>query len=199
MGHVLVDFDWGEICQAFLQSTGIEDPDFRNKLSSVGRLGYEEGTISTRDFLTEVNKLFKTNIQMDEFHRLWNVSLTENKKMAFLLEQLKQKFPLYLLSNTNESHWKYLQNNFNVGRHFDEHILSFEVGSLKPRPQIYEEIFKRSGHLANECLFIDDLEENIEGAKKVGLHTVHYQGIEHLKKELSSHGIIVNGSRSDVT
>jgi HAD superfamily hydrolase (TIGR01509 family) len=110
--------------------------------------------------------------------------------MAAFLGELGQKYPLYLLSNTNEVHYAHLQGNFNVARHFKELILSFQVGLAKPNRLIYEEVLKRSGLSAAECIFIDDLAVNIAAARDlVGMHTIQFVGIDDLKVRLAEYGV----------
>lgn len=191
MGHVFVDFDWEDICREFCVRANSSRSEFEEVLKYLGSLGYEKGNISTVDFLSEANQKLKTNVHIDEFHKIWNKNHIENSEMAALLQKLKTERPLYLLSNTNESHWHYLENNFRVSRHFEERILSFQVHASKPDKKIYEEVLKRSGRLASECLFVDDLEENIQAAKNIGMQGIRFQGIDHLKKELALHGIFV--------
>jgi putative hydrolase of the HAD superfamily len=191
MGHVFVDFDWEDICGEFCSKTGVARSELNDALGYLSSLGYEKGNISTADFLSEANKKLKTNLHIDEFHKIWNKNHLENSEMAALLQKLRTERPLYLLSNTNESHWDYLENNFHVSRHFEERILSFQVRTSKPDKKIYEEVLKRSGHLASECLFVDDLEENIQAAKNIGMQGIRFQGIDHLKKELALHGILI--------
>ena len=84
--------------------------------------------------------------------------------------------------------WKSEKNEKNPWL-FDEYVLSFEVGFLKPHPKIYEEALNKAKIPAGECVFIDDLEDNIDGARKVGLDTILYQPNTNLEAELKDKGI----------
>ena len=68
-------------------------------------------------------------------------------------------------------------------------IYSFEVGLRKPDPSIYRKALSISNTVATEALFIDDLIENIESAKKLGWNTIHYKSYNSLKEELNYQGI----------
>ena len=68
-------------------------------------------------------------------------------------------------------------------------ILSHELKLRKPQREIYEAALKMSGTAPDETIFIDDLEENCEGARKVGLHAIRYQGAKDLKKRLEALGL----------
>lgn len=191
MGHVFVDFDWEEVCRGFMAKSGRSRDEFRGVLAHVGSLGYERGLISTPDFLKELNQQLGTSLTLDEFKTLWNATFHENPAMAALLQSLKARLPLYLLSNTNEVHYEHLQSSYNVARHFQELILSFQVGCSKPDLRIYREVLTRSSLPAENCLFIDDLEHNIKAAQAVGMQAIKFTGIDDLKAGLASLGITV--------
>jgi len=190
MGHVFVDFDWDKVCQGFCDKAGITREEFRPVLAHVGSLGYELGHITTDEFLKELNAKLGTAITLAEFTNLWNATFHENQSMADLLQELGKTRPLYLLSNTNENHFEYLEGTYKVTRHFSEHILSYQVGLSKPDSKIYEEVLKRSGHDAAECLFVDDLQPNVDAAKALGMHTIRFAGYDDLKARLTELGII---------
>lgn len=189
MGHVFVDFEWEAVCQGFCDHAGITREEFKPILKHVGSLGYESGLVKTDFVLAEINRVANLTMTEEEFHKLWNATFRENQEMAALLQALKKDRPLYLLSNTNESHYTYLDREYNVARHFEELILSYLVGSSKPEEAIYQEVLKRSGLPAEECLFVDDLPANIEAAQKLGMQTIQFVGIEDLKERLTAHGI----------
>lgn len=190
MGHVFVDFEWETVCQGFCDRAGITREEFTPILKHVGSLGYESGRAQTADVLREINaKVPDLTLTEDEFHALWNATFRENEEMAALLQLLKKDRPLYLLSNTNDSHYTYLERQHNVSRHFEELILSYLVGSSKPEEAIYREVLTRSGLKAEECLFVDDLAANIEAASKLGMNTIRFVGIDDLKERLASFGI----------
>ncbi len=188
-GHVFVDFDWEEVCKGFMARSGRSREELKEALAHVGSLGYERGTIATLDFLAELNRALGVSLTLEEFRRLWTATFHENAEMAALLQSLSSRLPLYLLSNTNEEHYNFLQSTYNVARHFDELILSYQVGCAKPDPAIYHEVMKRSGLPPENCLFVDDLEINVEAARSVGMQAVQFRDIARLKNDLKSFGI----------
>jgi putative hydrolase of the HAD superfamily len=190
MGHVFVDFDWDEVCKGFMaRANGLTRDDMRQIMAYLGNLGYERGTIGTVDFLRELNQKLGITLTLDEFRQVWNSTFHENPEMAKLLQSLKEKLPLYLLSNTNEEHYSFLQSTFDVARHFQELILSYQVGASKPEARIYQEVLDRSGLPAENILFVDDLEPNVRAARSLGIQSIQFTGIENLKRELKVLGI----------
>lgn len=191
MGHVFVDFDWDEVCRGFYSRSGQTRDEFKKVLEYVGRLGYERGIISTTDLLAKLNEKLGVTLTLEEFKKLWNATFRENPEMAALLQLLGERYPLYLLSNTNEIHYQHLQDSFNVARHFKELILSYQVGLAKPDTQIYRIVLERSGLPAENCVFIDDLAPNVVAAQSIGMQGIQFVDINSLKDQLRALGVTV--------
>ncbi len=185
MGHVFVDFEWEEVCLGFCREAGCSRDRLKEVFVHAAGLGYERGSISTQDFLAELNRLLESEISQARFNDLWTFGFRENKEMAKLLQKLREQRPLCLLSNTNEVHYDFIQSRYNVERHFDELVLSYKVGYTKPQAEIYHEVLRRAAVEPGDCLFVDDLECNVEAASKLGMNTIQFRGAEDLKQKLS--------------
>ena len=189
-GHVFIDFDWQEVCRCLVDLSGLSAEEVKHAFSYLETLGYKIGRIKTEDFLFQLNSRLKTKISPDEFPKLWNTSFVENDGVVKLMRQLRQRFPLYLLSNTNEAHYEYLQRKYDSYSFFEQSILSYKVGHAKPEPEIYHEVLRLSGLPANRCLFIDDLPENVQAAEKIGMHAIQFSGLEPLTADLQNLGVL---------
>jgi HAD superfamily hydrolase (TIGR01509 family) len=189
MGHVFVDFEWESVCQGFCDSAKIDREYFEPILKRIAALGYERGKVDTAGLIEALYDMIGVRYSHVEFNTLWNNTFRENEEMAELLQKLKGQKPIYLLSNTNESHWQYLEETYKVSRHFDELVLSYKVGFVKPHREIYEHVLSLSGLGASDCLFIDDLPQNIAAGSELGMHTIHFQGASDLKNKLQQIGL----------
>lgn len=69
-------------------------------------------------------------------------------------------------------------------QHFDDVIVSSEVKLIKPDPAIYRLTLERIGCQADECVFVDDSLPNIEMARRLGFHAIHFRSPEQLQTEL---------------
>jgi 2-haloacid dehalogenase len=67
--------------------------------------------------------------------------------------------------------------------------VSGDEGLLKPEPEIYDLLLTRYGLKADDCIFIDDSQENVQGARAVGMHAIHFVESMDLAAELRRHGI----------
>ena len=73
----------------------------------------------------------------------------------------------------------------------DGDIFSYSVRQVKPDVEIYETLLKKYQLTADECVFIDDRMENIEGAEKAGIHGICFETIGQVKEDLKKYNIYV--------
>jgi glucose-1-phosphatase len=194
MGHVFIDFKFDEVCRGFCNRAGIGMEHFRPVVNRLSKLGYEIGQISTEGFLEHLNVELRAisvaegikfdDITVEEFHALWNHNFSENEEMAELLQHLKGRRALALLSNTNESHFESLESKYKVTRHFVLVFLSYLLGMQKPDLKIYEHVIEIAGLRPEEIVFIDDRTENIDAARSLGIISIQFESPAQLKQEL---------------
>ncbi|MFC2143723.1 HAD family hydrolase [Candidatus Aenigmatarchaeota archaeon] len=116
-----------------------------------------------------------------------------NQDVINLIKKLKvNKYKLCVLSNTIQSH---VDTNRKRGIYemFDIEIFSCapEIGILKPDIKIFEICLKKIESPAKECVFVDDLEENLIPAKKLGIKTILFKDIDQLKEDLIKLGVSI--------
>lgn len=88
------------------------------------------------------------------------------------LAQLKPKYRLACLSNTNDLHWRHVMDTVGARSWFDDHFASHILKLSKPDPAIYEKVIEDLGVKPTDILFFDDMPANIEAAKSLGIETV---------------------------
>ena len=110
------------------------------------------------------------------------------KDSVDVLEQLKAlgKYKLYALTNWSESTFPWALANFPFLHWFDGIVVSGVEKTRKPFPEIYQILFDRYQVDPQQALFIDDNIKNIEGGKKMGLHTIHFTSPDQMKQELNA-------------
>jgi len=182
-GGVVIDIDFKLTFTAF-KELGINNIDeVFNKIKQTNVLAnFEKGTIKPKLFRESLKSIAKTNIDNDTFDKAWNKLLLKiPKERIDLLLTLKEKYKIFLLSNTNIIHYnKYVKQlkpfGFsNFDELFNKAYFSFNMQMIKPNNDIYLEVLKNENIKAEETLFIDDLKENIVGAQKCGLQTLHIE------------------------
>jgi 2-haloacid dehalogenase len=98
-------------------------------------------------------------------------------------------YSLYVLSNWSAEKFKLVRPQYPFLEWFDGIVISGEVGLVKPDQAIFEVLLERTGHPADECLFIDDHIPNIEVARALGFQTIQFQSPQQLEAELITRGV----------
>ncbi|MCC5919795.1 MAG: HAD family phosphatase [Cyclobacteriaceae bacterium] len=190
LGGVIIDIDPGRAFQKIKQlGTNAEE---KITLNHPLFKQYETGQLTDTQFYDQACSLWGLNISNDEFLDIWNSLLLDiPKERTDFIFDLSQNYSLFLLSNTNPIHLRVVKSMYRdvSGRDmeddFDKLYLSYEMQCRKPDIEIYEQAIVSSGYNAENCLFCDDLIENIRGAKAVGLSGYHIyleQDLLSLKK-----------------
>lgn len=186
LGNVILNFDNMIRCRKLskLSKFSAQEVDEIIVRSRLERL-YDEGKISTQDFFKEISIKLGLNISLDEFKLIWQDIFWLNNGIEEVLLYLKGRYKLFLLSNTNELHFEFAKNKFDVLNLIDEYILSYKVGFSKPDSEIFYKALKKSKTEASKCIYIDDKKEYVTSANKIGMKGILFQSIEGLKKELA--------------
>ena len=189
LGGVLIDLDFKSAING-LQKAGFTN--VKEQLQTFDREGifqkFELGEISADEFRASIRENSNVSLTDEEVDSLWNLMLLEipREKLELILD-LRSKYMVYLLSNTNSIHWDYVCKNafnyrgFRMDDYFEETFLSYEMHLAKPDKAIFEKMLNDANLLPEETLFIDDLEANCKAAEEVGIHAHHY----HIGDDLS--------------
>ena len=110
------------------------------------------------------------------------------------LAVLKRKYPLILVSNTNEAHAEFIRAKYRIFDYFDHHVLSYRVGSLKPDMKIFEHAILASGCPPETLFFTDDREENVRAAQQLGIHSHRFVSESKLIDALRQAGVEIGGN-----
>ena len=190
LGGVLVDLDFKAAING-LQQAGFTN--VKEQLLAFDRNGifqkFELGEITADEFRTAIRENSTVTLTDEEVDNLWNLMLLEipREKLELILE-LRGKYMVYLLSNTNSIHWDYVCKNafnyrgFRVEDYFEETFLSYKMHLAKPNKAIFEKVLNDANLVAEETLFIDDSEANCKAAQEVGIHAHHYHIGDDLKE-----------------
>jgi len=123
--------------------------------------------------------------EMHRFKEIYFDALEPNPAMIELMRELKAEgYQMAMLTN-NVREWEPLwRSMLPVDEIFETVVDSGFVGCRKPESKIYELTLERIERPAEDCLFVDDVLVNCEGARKAGLHAVHFQDNEQAIPEI---------------
>jgi epoxide hydrolase-like predicted phosphatase len=181
LGGVLLDIDFKKVCASFktLGADKFEEIYSQHDCDAIFQ-DLEIGKITEDDFCHALKKYTLSSVTNEEVATAWNSILLDFRLSSLAaLKELKTRYKLFLLSNTNIIHQQAFNKIFEntVGEIsfnslFDKAYYSHEIGLRKPYPEAYQYVLNENNLQAHETLFIDDTIGNIEGAKAVGMPTI---------------------------
>ena len=149
---------------------------------------YERGKMTDYDWYVSSKKALpqENSLSEDQFWKSWSLLLGNETDVVDILINLKKNYKIWLLSNTNPMHIKSeIESKCVFHKLVDGAIYSYDVGYRKPEKEIYYIACDSADVNPENSIFIDDLEENIIGANKVGIKGIHYKNTIKLLKELT--------------
>lgn len=146
---------------------------------------FSRGKIEPEAYVKQMTRLIEADIEPQKFIAMYRDIFSVNRQALNALEEMRDSKQLVLLSNTDSIHFNYIKATFPEMFIFDEYILSYETGTLKPEIEIYSTALEKAGISPGESVFIDDLEVNVEAAVKLGMQGIVYRKGLDLREELS--------------
>ena len=191
LGGVIVNINYHNTVDAF-KELGIDD--FKNHYTQTTQSGlfirYETGKMSSEQLRQELKKSSKVGTTDDQIDIAWCAMLEDTPgENVELLSQLKEKYNMFLLSNTNEIHIDYYidklqkEQNAYLPDLFNKLYYSHVVGLRKPNNDVFEFVLSDAGIKPEETLYIDDTEMHIDTAADMGFQAFY------LRKGLTIHDI----------
>lgn len=191
LGNTLIRFDHNISAKKLANLFHIDSEKVRSLFfdSEITR-DFEKGLISPKVFYSRVIGLLNIKIPFKDFVSIWSDIFWEDKESCDIARQLKRRYKLFLLSNINRLHFDYVEKKFDIIKIFDEIILSFAVGAIKPERLIFEDAVRRAGGDKAAVLYIDDREDLIKEANNFGIDSIRYEGAGKLREDLRERGVL---------
>lgn len=200
LGAVLLNIDPQKSIEAFRQllKPGRKWEEAWRKSSDAIR-ALEDGSISEAAFLQSLRKILDPALSDTVLVDAWNAILLDfPPERIAMLHGIKPHYRLFLLSNSNHIHFqkyesdlkKQLSGGFEAL--FEGLVFSYREGCAKPDPEIYRILLKRYALQADETLFIDDREDNIEAARREGILAFHLQADTEVSSLFAEDGRLRN-------
>jgi FMN phosphatase YigB (HAD superfamily) len=196
-GNVVCFFDYLRAWDRFGGTQGLTGLALRERLerggfaSLLGR--FESGRMAPEEFAAQVMDLGGLKLPYEEFVDGWQGIFWLNEPIAGMIGLLKSDgYTVLLGSNTNVLHSTFFRRQFAATLdRFDHLVLSHVVGHVKPGLDFYRACVSAAGVPAASCVFIDDLQENVEGARRAGLTALHFIDAPTLVADLRGLGVNV--------
>jgi glucose-1-phosphatase len=201
LGNVIIDIDFSLTFQALAKLSSGYSPEEIAEIMTDQKIweNYEKGVFTDKEFRTilKSNLLLNkvTDAEIDEAFCALLLPIDPNR--IALLKKLAKNHRLFILSNTNQIHFKKVEKMIKEATGTDiieEEIiecafLSYEMGMAKPDKAIYKQLMDEAMILPKETLFLDDMLPNVKAAEKLGIKTVQinpkeFTILDYFKKSL---------------
>jgi len=178
-GNVIINIDFQLMYNKFREYLGKEYEATIERVQGGDFFKTVESSVFTAEQMTTMLNQYGASLTCEQLRESWNALLLDiPRERLELLKKLAQKYPIYLLSNTNLVHINTIFNRMEatygynpIKQTFTKLYLSYEIGHIKPSSKIYEYVLDDAELIAEQCLFFDDLQENLDGAAKLDMQT----------------------------
>lgn len=171
---------------ALMQSMGMDPEEAFDKFWFANEVRqHMTGEMPPETFYQIVKDRFGLDLTYDQFVEAWCDLFTPMPGMRELFEELSENYCLGILSDTDPLHWLKIKGMLPWLSLAGKPTLSFNVGLLKPHPDMFTTAATNCGKRKDECLFIDDLQANVDGARFFGMPAVQFTGIDKLRRDLT--------------
>lgn len=187
-GGVLIDNPAGRLVSYCSEKLGV-DSHQGGQVIATHLPAFARGEIAEELFWKRVGQ--DLNVPMPESASLWNEAFgticRPREAMYDLAQALHKDFKTAVLSNTELAAKPYCLAH--RADYFDVKVFSCDEGFIKPQRELYEICLQRLEVKPQEAIFIDDLQDNVAGARAVGLQAIHYVSYQELLEQLQEFGI----------
>lgn len=203
LGNVLLSFSHTHMCEqmaevANVSAEVVREALFDNDDAKSAQWQYESGHLTTEEFFSYLCDRIATRPDRGKIELAACDIFAPIEPMMNLARQLAASGNrLGILSNTNSLQWEYITDGRfpdlatigQPGGLFELAVLSYEAGSMKPDHHIYDLAIEQAGCRASEIFFTDDRQDNVAGARAVGIDVVHFVDAEQLISELRQRNV----------
>ena len=192
LGKVLLDFDYRIAARRIAERSRCDWPTVQQYLDHSPLLyTYETGLMTRRQFYEAACMEVGFAGTLEEFSANFTDIFWPIEPMVALHAELRSKgVPTYIFSNTNDLAMEHINRNFPFMKNFNAHILSYEVGVMKPAAKIYEVLEKLSGHRGAEVLYLDDRQENVDAGVVRGWQAILQTTPEKSRAAMAELGLV---------
>ncbi len=195
-GGVLLTNGWDEHARKRVLSHFDLDFDEFERHHTLANDLWERGTIDVHEYLRQTVFYVPRAFSEDEFFsQMQAISQMLYPAMIEFVRRLRaQRTPTdgmdtYLLSNESRDLMEYRIPTFSLTGLFDAYVVSAFIGLRKPTAAFFRCALDLSQRQPEECVFIDDREENVAGARKLGIHGIRLESPEQVIAELGRLGV----------
>ena len=192
MGNVLLFFSHDRMCAQMGELCGRTAAQVREIVLDSGLQARFECGLPAEEYHRLFEEAVGARVNFDDLLRAHSDIFWANDSLVPVLAALQSRgIRLVLLSNTDAAHFAFCRRTFDVLNRFDDFVVSYRVGAMKPHDEIYRAAVEAIDCEPHECFYTDDIAGYVERARAFGLEAETYTSVEKLISDLASRGVDV--------
>jgi putative hydrolase of the HAD superfamily len=200
LGRVLVNVDTQRLWTFFFEQ--VEPKDTQRALAQIMAdpmmVQYSIGQLDSKAFHRQLCDNYGLTLSFAQFASRWCDIFSPIPGMDEIVKSLGGKVRLGLLSDTDPLHWNYIKANYPLMNCFAKPTLSFEIGAMKPSRESYLAAAKNTNTEVSRCLFIDDLQNNVDGAVAAGMRAIRFENVEQLRGHFQIRQFLIDNAKNSI-
>jgi HAD superfamily hydrolase (TIGR01549 family) len=178
IGNVLLKFNYLVAAERLRLVNGLDELPER-EIVVQAKQDLEAGRIGRAEFLDIATGVFQHSGDQESFLEIWRDIFHPNLPMVEFARSLSGKMPVYLLSNISCIHREFIFAEYDFFSIFRDGAFSYELGCLKPEPEIYRRALAKFSLCPEAVVLFDDMLENVESARAGGWQALQYDFRHH--------------------
>lgn len=194
MGNVLVHFSHAKMCVQMAEVCGVTRGEMERQLIDSGlQWNFERGRLSPQQLHQQAEALFERTLDFEALRLAASDIFQLNAPIVPVLDALKARgHRLVLLSNTSIWHFEFIRERFDVLDRFDDYVLSYEAGAIKPEAPIFEATLAQLQCPPGEAFYTDDIPLYVETGRQYGLQAEVFTDVPQLLRHLQQRGVTLS-------
>ncbi len=193
LGNTVIRLAYERVLENICRASSVKRDELVRILEGAG--GYrdmERGAVTFWDFYDYLCAHAGYRDSIREFHKLWSDFFDGPMPgIEDVLERVREKYRLAFLSNSNEVHAEVIPRQFaTLFEKGDRFIFSHRFRTAKPDPEMFHRALEVIGALPKQVVFIDDLMQNVNAARNLGIHSIQFHDSLTLIEELEREGLL---------
>ncbi|MEQ8234084.1 MAG: HAD family phosphatase, partial [Gammaproteobacteria bacterium] len=175
LGGVIIDIDWQRVYRHWSRHSPLSFGEMARRFHMDGPYAeHERGELGAEEYFTHLQQVMEHTGSLEDLVAGWNAIFAgEIAETVELVRRIHRDIPCYLLTNTNPTHEAVWRRDYAPTiALFEEVFVSSSIGCRKPERAAFEVIAEHAGLPPGKFLFFDDTEENVVGARAVGITSV---------------------------
>jgi putative hydrolase of the HAD superfamily len=193
LGNVLLHFSHERMCRQIGAACGKDWDEVWKRLFDDGwELAFERGKLTPAEFQQRFERWTGHDVSFERLYEAASDIFQLNAPIVPIVDALKSRgLRLVLLSNTHVWHIEHVRRHWDILDRFDDLVLSYEVGAVKPEPAIFEGLLGRLGCAPGEAFYTDDIARYVDVGRSYGLDAELFTDAAALREQLASRGVVM--------